>query len=119
MAPEGSLVGSNPTLPAYALEVISGVRDVVHFFTNKVSRMPEVKRVFISQEQGAIDVFTIFNSADVNVEYAIYDIEQEALLSFQEAELDFHAINLADYGQEAWPSLIPADAKEVFRRDDP
>lgn len=97
------------------LEILRG-GDIVNFFTAKVSQMTEVKRVLISQEQGAIDVFTIFNSPDVNVEYAIYDIEQEALLSFDEAELDFHAINLADYEQEAWPSLIPSGAKEVLRR---
>lgn len=99
------------------LEILRG-GDIVNFFTAKVSQMTEVKRVLISQEQGAIDVFTIFNSPDVNVEYAIYDIEQEALLSFEEAELDFHAINLADYEQEAWPCLIPSRAKEVLRRDE-
>jgi len=99
------------------LEILRG-GDIINFFTAKVSQMTEVKRVLISQEQGDIDVFTIFNSPDVNVEYAIYDIEQEALLSFEEAELDFHAINLADYDQETWPSLIPSGAKEVLRRDE-
>jgi len=91
---------------------------IVNFFTAKVSQMPEVKQVLISQEQGAIDVFTIFNSTDINVEYGIYDIEQEALLSFEEAELDFHAINLADYEEESWPCLVPSGTKEVFRRDE-
>jgi len=99
------------------LEILRG-GTIVDFFATKVSQMPEVKRVLITQEQGAIDVFTIFDSPDVNVEYGIYDIEQEALLSFEEAELDFHAINLADYEQEAWPYLIPSGAKEVFGRDE-
>lgn len=97
------------------LEILRG-GDIINFFNAKVSEMTEVKHVFISEEQGAIDVFTIFSSPDVNVEYAIYDIEQEALLSFEEANLDFHAINLADYAQEDWPSLIPSGAKEVLRR---
>ncbi len=100
------------------LEILRG-GNIVSFFTRKVSQMPEVKRVLISQEEGAIDVFTIFDSPDVNVEYGIYKIEQEALLSFKEDELDFHAINLADYEQEAWPSIVPSGAKEVFGREEP
>ena len=95
------------------LEIL-GERNVVRFFADKVSRMPEVKRVLVSQEQGAIDVFTIFNSTDINVRYRIYDMQQEALLTFEEAEVDFHTTNLADFDQEAWPYLIPSDAKQVF-----
>jgi len=99
------------------LEILRG-GNIVDFFCTKVSQMPEVKRVLISQEQGAIDVFTVFNSPDVNVAYSIYDTEQEGLLSFEEAEIDFHTINLADYDQEAWPFLIPSHTKEVFRREE-
>lgn len=99
------------------LEILRG-GTVIDFFTAKLSQMPEVKRVLISQEQGAIDIFTIFDSTDVNVAYSIYDVEQEALLSFEDAELDFHTINLDDYDQEVWPSLIPSGAKEVFKREE-
>lgn len=103
-------------------EVEEGVRqleawragNVVDFFTHKVSRIPEVKRVLVSQEQGAIDVFTIFNSNDISVAYRIYDIEQEALLAFPKSEIDFHTTNLADYEPKEWSYIIPTDLKEVF-----
>lgn len=112
-----SLKGEVKGLHLNILEIL-GERNVIRYFADKVRQIPEVKRVLINQVEGAIDVFTIFNSTDVNVAYGIYNIEQEALLSFEEAELDFHTINLADYEQEAWPSLIPSHTKEVFRRDE-
>lgn len=99
------------------LEILRG-GNIVDFFAAKASQMPEVKRVLISQEQGAIDVFTIFDSSDVSVEYGIYDIEQEALLAFPKSEIDFHAINLADYEPKEWPYIIPSDLNEVFGRDE-
>jgi deoxycytidine triphosphate deaminase len=99
------------------LEIIRG-GDVVSFFTAKVAQMPEVRQVLISQEHGAIDVFTIINSDEAQREYEIYHLEQETLLSFTEAELDFHTINLIEYDKNSWSSLIPVGAKEVFRRED-
>lgn len=99
------------------LEILRG-GDIVSFFAAKVAQMPEVKRVLISQEQGAIDVFTIFNSPNVNVAYGIYDVEQEALLAFPESEIDFHAINLAEYEPKEWPYIIPSDLKRIFQREE-
>jgi hypothetical protein len=99
------------------LDIILTGEEILKFFAEKISKIPEVQQVLAYIIDNSIDIYTVFNSAAEDARDSIYQIEQDILEASDYENIDFHTINLADFIEEQWPQLIPQNAQVIFKRE--
>ncbi len=85
-------------------------------FVEKISEIPEVQQVSIYNESGYPDIYVVFNSKDKVIRLKIYALARDILLKDPDNPVDFHTINLGDFDESGWRSIIPRDATVIYTK---
>jgi hypothetical protein len=91
---------------------------ILNKFSDQLAKIPEVKRVLYSIEEGDLDMYIFFDSSNLSVRFDIYK-QSQVIISEAFAygiNVDLHATNLVDFDANQINSLIPSDANSLINR---
>jgi hypothetical protein len=91
---------------------------ILNKFSDQLAKIPEVKRVLYSIEEGDLDIYIFFDSSNLSVRFDIYK-QSQVIISEAFAygiNVDLHATNLVDFDANQINSLIPSDANSLINR---
>ncbi len=92
---------------------ITDWNQVVDFFREKISKIPEVRGAFGTVEDEQVCIWTIIDEKDKEIRPKIYDIEMELMEHFTNISFDFHVVfcSLKDVKKE-----VPPGSKLIYTR---